>query len=122
MPKNKFYQTDGFKSLKAAWDVKLDESGFRDIEKGESEYIVSPQVFHTKEDEYHTLDNQRLCEEILLNYDFRRPVDRKIFELHTQGKSIREIEEYLQYNSIRKLKKTQISDLLMRVKENYLKR
>lgn len=106
----KFYETAEFKKLNAKWYKKLGQ------EQDDTD-VIQPEIINGD----LSLDYYQLCQSILSEFDFKRPIDKTIFELHTQGMPVREIEEWLQENSIRKLKKDAISEIINRTKEAYLK-
>ena len=98
----KFYETLEFKKLKQEWDAKLVDSEFEDIEAPESSDIyeprlkswdhlkfrsIDPVVFKAKQDHY-----QRCCD-LLNTYPWDNAVHKRIWELYSEGATIREIEK-----------------------------
>lgn len=121
MAKKLFYETNEFKKLNAKWGQKLSESGFEDIESGEDSAIVRPQIIKTQKSQYIG-GNQyfALCQEILRTFQFKRDLHRKIFELHTAGRSLREIEADLKKLKLKVLSPSGILKIIKRVKDAYV--
>ncbi len=122
MAKKLFYETAEFKALHAKWTQKLKDAEFDDIENGEDSTVVRPQVIKTEKSQYDGgTSYYELCQSILRDYRFNSTVERELFELHTSGKSIRDIEETLSTTSSRQRSKSTIDRIIRRVKEDYLK-
>ncbi len=95
----KFFQSVEFRALNDEWKDKLREEGFRDIERDEDSlqdwsaaFTRHPEWNASKEEYY------RLAGQFLYEYRFRGPNaawTRKIWELHAQGTSIRDIVKIL---------------------------
>ncbi len=96
----KFFQSQSFKALNAEWEAKLKDSGFEDIERDENnlkEYASSdfkkrPEYDQSKEEYY------RLAGQFFHDYSFRGPNrewKKRVWGLHAEGKSIREIIKIL---------------------------
>lgn len=95
----KFFQTSEFKSLNDEWKQKLKDSGFADIERDEDSlpdwstaFARHPEYGRSKEEYY------RLAGQFLHEYRFRGPEGqwmKRIWELHANGTSIREIVDIL---------------------------
>lgn len=121
---NKFYETPAFKKLNAKWEVKLLKSGFNDISKPGS---VSKQYFSLSSKTGFTEGYLAKCLLILESFDFgnRRTKsacrDRFIFELHVNGRSLREIEAMLVliYPKRLRLRKTQIGKFISVVVKDF---
>jgi hypothetical protein len=122
MAKKPVYETAAFKKLQAEWYGNLKASGFHDLEVTESDCVIRPQLFVTKTSQHEVGHNfHELCQNILREFEFKRPIDREIFELHAEGKSLLDIEKYLEVNSLRKLKKDAINDIIKKTKNMYIK-
>ncbi len=120
MNKPKFYETKEFLELNAEWDKKLEDSGFEDIEKTEYNDFVRPQEFTKRKVKYEGgFDYYKYCQLVLREYDFKRDIDRFIFECHTEGLSVRDIEIRLAETSVRKLKYRVISDIINKIKSDF---
>lgn len=120
MSKKAYNETPEFFKQQSEWYARLKKSGFDDIEKNEP--FVRPQIIDTRKTESMGGNGYYdFCQSILRDFKFSRPVDRLVFELHADGKSIRFIEDYLKTNSVRKLKKDAIHDIIKRTKETFLK-
>lgn len=126
MATKKYYETDSFKALSKEWEDKLNgtSSGpnkvFDDIEPVSDEYVVQPQIFKNNKVQSPTgLDYYEYCQMILREYNFERDVDQAIFEQHAEGKSVREIEDYLKRNDFKPLKKTTIQEIIDRIKSKF---
>ncbi len=98
------FKTSKFKALKDKWYKKLEKSGFEDIEDNKYEEpklkayhylrfkVVEPSVHAARAKYYEN------CRGVLANHRFQSPLYRRIWELHTEGLSLREIEsEIKQY-------------------------
>jgi O-methyltransferase involved in polyketide biosynthesis len=88
-----------FLALQAEWDQKLADSGFEDAENRDGTLKVwashffavryNPTLFQAKEDYY------RAAGSFLHEFKFANKGERAIWELHSQGISIREIVKIL---------------------------
>jgi hypothetical protein len=127
----KFYETAEFQKLKKQWDQKLADSGFEDIEAKEDEHMVRPQEFTTPHQsaelteyvdfvENSGLDYYQFCHQILREFEFKRELDRIVFELYTEGKTIRDISSHLEVSRYKPLKKSSIDDLIKRILDQNL--
>lgn len=87
-----------FKKVKALWYKKLRDSGFEDAESDEFNLKVWSLKFTTPKTvrdwqaktEYYYMANH-----FLNNYKFEAPLDKVIWEYHTNGISVREIAKLL---------------------------
>ncbi len=120
MAKKKYYETDDFKELQKSWYGKLKDSGFNDVENFENENMIQPEIFKVdKVQSFGGSEYYDFCQAVLREYNFERHVDQLIFELHTEGKSVREIEIYLQNHSDKKLKYRAINDVINKIKKDF---
>ncbi len=111
------FKTKKFKDLQAKWYKKLADKGFEDIEDNKYE---EPKLkayhylrFKTLEPDVHAARAKYYenCRGVLVNHRFKRALDRRIWELHTEGLSLREIEtEIKQY-----YKKDTINAIIRRI-------
>ena len=112
----KYYETAEFKALEREFYSKLPD----DIEKEDNEYILQPQVFtEQKTQTLGGLGYYEFCQKVLREYNFKRDVDQVIFEQHTEGKSVREIEAYLKKNDLKPLKSYRINLIINEIKEKF---
>lgn len=89
------HKTPEFKKLQEQWYKKLKKSGFKDIEQNEDRLMVwdstefqknySEIKFKARESYY------RMAEHFLTNHKFTSEAERYTWQLHSEGKSIREI-------------------------------
>lgn len=110
------FNSKEFKDLNAKWRKKLEKSGFEDIEndRGElrssdsSEYIrnFDPIAAGAKEEYF------RRAGFFLYEYKFETELERRIWELHVEGASIREIVRILKKRGLKKIYKRRIHELL----------
>lgn len=119
-----FYENDKFISLRNAWYELLKETGFNDLENPDQpDRFIQPEIINTRSKFGFTENYYQYCQLILRDFPFRRDVDRLIFELHTEGKSIREIEGLLPIMFIdkpfRKIQKSHIDRIIRRIKEDF---
>lgn len=122
MAKKSAFDTPAFKELQKQWYLKLEKSGFDDIEKGEPETVVRPQVIKTKKKQYEGgASYWELCQQILREYPFKRPVDRAIFEMHAEGLSFREISDKLMEREFKRITYRGVHKIVMRIKEAFLR-
>lgn len=90
----KYFETEEFKKLNRQWRKKLKASGFKDIELSDDELVRYS--FHlTEAYRSGTFDYYLKCAEFLLTHKFKTQFEKKIWELHTDGLSIRRIVEAL---------------------------
>lgn len=92
------FRSNDFKKLKKEWYQKLRDSGFTDIEDCDSErellirwdsvYIINRYT----PDSYRAIRHYFvLASQLLHEYDFENEFERKVWSLHADGFSIREI-------------------------------
>ena len=84
-----------FQQLKAYWYQKLKDAGFKDAESPRGHLKdwpaqrlkrdYTPEKFEEKQNYY------RYAAQFLFEHDFPSPHERKVWELHSQGYSLREI-------------------------------
>ena len=97
-------QSNDFKKLKDKWYKKLEQNGFEDIElshrdslirwhHADFQYFYSPESFRQKE-YYFYLANQ-----FLNQYQFESEVEKKIWQLHSEGMGCREIYRKTRWKS-----------------------
>jgi len=117
----KFYETPEFKKLQTKWYARIKKKGFVDIEEGQDERIVEPEVFNTETNQYHHgIEYYELCLRILAEGKFRKEIYKLIFELHTEGKSEREIAGELEKLDAG-LTPQAVSEIIKRIKKNFLR-
>jgi hypothetical protein len=122
MSKKKFFETKEFSDLNKTWEKKLAESGFDDIEKGDTAHIIQKQIVTVHQTKVSVgLDYYQFCNAILRDHTFHRDVDRAIFELHTEGSSDREISTWLKASVFRDYSHMQVSRIILRIKEDFRK-
>lgn len=88
------FGSNKFKKLKAKWDKKLASTGFNDIENADGSLKASTHprtialALQEKEerDAYYTIASQ-----LLHTHPFANAVEKKIWEMHCEGISIRDI-------------------------------
>lgn len=102
------FSTKKFKALRDEWYKKLEQEGFDDIEsnykseKGSREH----QLLHVWESLYFkqsavaqrfyaTETYYTLCRQFSHEYPFQNSLDQKVWELHSEGSSLREIAKNL---------------------------
>jgi hypothetical protein len=124
MSAKKFYETAEFKKLKKEWDKKLESSGFEDIEKNDTDNIITNQIIKTGENIYQNyidfvedagLDYYQYCHQILREFPFKRELDRVVFEMYTEGKTEREISKSLQNLNLKPITQQAINLLIRRI-------
>jgi hypothetical protein len=120
MAKKAFYKTEKFKKLEADWYQKLKSEGFEDIEDGNNSEVIEPQVFQTRPIQHLSGDTwAQECVAILKSYPFRKDLHRKIFELHAQGNSVRDIVRMLKMNFKVKVSVMGVNLIINRVRANF---
>jgi hypothetical protein len=126
MARKKYFQTKEFHAQAREWEEKLAASQASaevpDFSVQEEEYVVRPQVFQKeKVQSVGGLDYYQFCQQVLNEYSFKRDIDRLVFELHTEGKSNRDIEIYLITHSYKQLKHFRIGLIINEIKTNFLR-
>ena len=101
--KPKYYNTAAFADQKAEWDAKLKESGFEDIETPGGLLATDVRtdansVLATRGVEVEAY--YRAARDWLDRYQFSSDLDRRIWSLHCEGKTQREIAR-LVFSSLR---------------------
>jgi len=93
------FRTKKFKELQERWYKKLEKSGFEDVEdmtlnepllKNWDNFRyrkVTPEEYESRTRYYSN------CRDVLNTYPFERAIHRRIWELHTEGLSLRQIEK-----------------------------
>lgn len=99
MSGGKFYSTQKFNALDKKWKNKLKKSGFNDIEQDEdhlkqwhSRYFMSrfhPNTFKSQQEYY------QLAGAFLHEYAFATPLERMVWECHSEGMAIKQIYNHL---------------------------
>ncbi len=110
------FNSKEFKELNEKWRKKLKKSGFEDIEndKGQlrssdsSEYVKNfdPIAAYAKEEYF------RRAGFFLYSHKFETSLERKIWELHVEGASIREIVKILKKRGLKNIHRDKIHILL----------
>lgn len=102
--KQKFYETCEFSKLNDEWKVKLQDSGFNDIEN-ETGYedanseisLLLDNVVNTRSTTYKTLQQTQEYYSLVGSYlhtgTFKNDRIRKIWEMHSEGFSLGEISD-----------------------------
>ena len=98
------FKTKEFLKLHRDWAKKLKKSGFEDIERKEGvlktssmenvRNLYTVEQFNIKEEYY------RLAGQFLHEYKFKTQVDKRIWELHSEGVSVRNIIKKLKHRGI----------------------
>ena len=93
----KFYEKPSFKEAEAQWYKKLKDEGFQDIEdtsRDDRPLKVWDRSYFLKLDDLSFAAKQsyyRQASNFLEQHDFKNEVQRRIWELHTEGISRRDI-------------------------------
>lgn len=93
-----------FKDLQAKWYKKLANTGFADIEQpdGNLKNWALSLIRHDETTENAKQDYYRLAGQLLhSSYPFQSNTERKIWEMHAEGLSIRDIAKKLKSQRIR---------------------
>lgn len=130
MAKKKYYETDEFKALHSQWNDKLEAAGFEgELESLEEECIVKPQVFKADKVQSHGgLEYYEFCQQVLREFHWDLNEESKIddvrysiFFLHSEGKSNREIAQYLVDNSLRPYDQRHCGRIIAKIKNDFLR-
>lgn len=107
-----------FKQLQAKWYKKLKDSGFDDVEKNEIylkkySYVAdcTPDVWNAKVYYY------QIAEHFLNTHTFKSPIERIIWEYHTNGISVRNISKLLKDAKVRVYKKTAVCEITQKLRK-----
>lgn len=107
-----------YKALRDEWYAKLKQSGFDDIEDVNSPREMLKQWhsiwFHTTSDPLHFKCKHRyfrMAEQFLNNFRFRSHIEKKIWSLHVEGLSLREIGSEVGLN------KDKVNKIVLRFKK-----
>jgi len=115
------FKTAEFKAQKKHWDAVLAAEGLGDIGV-DTKYgvVITPQIFTVARDgEGFTSEYFELCQEILNNYEFKRDIDREIFEKHMMGWGERKIAAWLKEHSYRAYTQQHINRIINKIKSDY---
>lgn len=116
------YRTEEFKKLQKEWYKKVESCGFINIENWEKDR--RPLIA------WHDHRFRRACtlqrtstqsyydwaQNLLLSYSFKNKTHRKIWELHCEGKSKRQIAAAIK-NYKKSYKREQIGNIIKKIKE-----
>lgn len=85
--------------LQAIWDKKLKEAGFKDLEQRKDgllkEWANEPVRKYTKQRADAKYEYYRSAGQFFHHFEFANKVEKRIFELHSEGISIRSIVKML---------------------------
>ena len=92
------FDTKKFKGLHKAWMRKLKDSGFKDIEdlRSNEERLKTwdSYYFPLRANEIETSrEYYETAEHLLVTHEFDSEIERMVWALHCEGKSVREIED-----------------------------
>ncbi len=99
--------SDQLKKLQAKWYAKLEKAGFKDIEQDDDNlkqwhshrFLVSNNY---SKDKFDDKENYfRLAGQFLHEHKFQSVLDKKIWEAHSEGLSVREIVKTLKQKNIK---------------------
>lgn len=93
-----------FKKLQDLWYAKLEKSGFKDIEQDEQYFKSSPDIFRAKPDKVwieSKIEYYRLAGQMLHDYTFQSNLEKIVWELHSDGKSLDKIIDILKDRKIK---------------------
>lgn len=103
------FQTKEFKALEAKWYKKLKSKGFEDIEQDEDNLKVWINDYFPQRYDLSRFDAKqeyyRLAGQFTFEHPFESPLDRRMWELHAEGVSLRSIVTELNKNRTHKLNK-----------------
>lgn len=100
-----YWETEEFKKLDKKWKQKLEAAGFDDIEVGDH-FLKRPILRISELYCPHSENYYSLARSFLLTFQFTNQIDKKIWELHSKGLSLREIEAELASKKLCRLYKT----------------
>lgn len=92
------YKTKEFKKLKDTWYKKLEKSGFVDVEASEDSLKEWDSSITLRYDKHIIASKEeyfRLAGKFLFSYEFESERDTAIWQLHSDGLSLREIATQL---------------------------
>lgn len=110
-------KNEDFAKLQSEWYGKLAQEGFDDLENPNDQDapIEREKIQDTRGDGYY-----EFCQAILRDFKFKRDLDRLIFELHTEGRSEREIAAYLKEKSYKIITHIRVHQIIKATKEKFL--
>lgn len=93
MPPNKYYETAEFQKLAATWEKKLEKSGLENIEQpdGKLKKWSADKFGRRPEWNASKAEYYRAAGKFLYDYKFEAPVDKFVWEMHSNGHSRSEI-------------------------------
>lgn len=109
---------NSFNKLKAEWDVKLIESGFKDIEykdgsikscKPRSTRALDPSLRQATQEYYY------MCYHFLNEHVFTSELEKVIWEYHTEGISVRNICKLLKTANVATMTRWSVWDTIRRL-------
>ena len=98
MSDQKFYEKKDFKALQKEWYQKLKEEGFRDIEDQKTGIVERPfshRRYRTDLFYQASVDYYLTMGHYLENGHIRSDLDRKVLEMHIEGRTYRAIAKEL---------------------------
>ncbi len=123
MGKKRFLDTSLGRKLNSFWKLKLHDSGFDDVDP-EDGVMIQPQVFTAPEVKTEYVggpDYHEFCHQILREYQFRKDIHRRIFELHTEGFSQLQIQDWIIQNTHFQFTQVAILKIIRRIRDDYKK-
>lgn len=98
------FKTKEFRELQSKWYKKLRQQGFEDLERKAGRlktgalqnisHLYNTEQFNIKEEYY------RLAGQFLHEHKFKSGIEKKIWELHSEGMSIRNIVKKLKHRGV----------------------
>ncbi len=122
------FKTAAFKALEREWNEKLKDDGFRDIEKLSNEAYRLPEKLPKA---WHNCRFQKIpklkirstqeyysrARDLLWTYEFKNETQKKIWELHCEGMSKREIAKEIK-DFPKSYGREQVGNILRKIRES----
>ncbi len=121
-----FHKTKEFLKLKKEWDEKLEKAEFDDIDPKDNDdtTVIEPQKFtasnRKRQYDHGSPGYYEMCHAILRLFKFKKEIHKRIFELHTEGKSEREIADIVQKETKRKYDQKSVNYVIKTTRERFI--
>lgn len=109
------FKTEQFRKLQKEWYDRLEKEGFKDIES-EKGFLKEWSSWFDTHYTAQTFESKRqyyvFAERFLLAYSFENNIEKKIWECHCEGKSIRATVEILKRDGVEFYYKNKVNKII----------
>lgn len=121
-------KSKAFRDLKSEWDKKLKDSGFKDIEHPDGRLeLWTTEFFRNRLNKFGAAFQEskqeyyRLAGQFLYDHPFADDLERSIWELHSEGLSIRDITKALKDKGVKTYRRS-VHETLQKLTKTMIRR